>query len=105
MFHEFRKFLKDSIVHENYSAIPDGEIILRVSATELEYQFWIQPNEEKAIQIGTALTKDISTEIIYGFIGTYIGMYATGNGSANTNPADFDWFDFEKDSYPPYKWN
>jgi hypothetical protein len=27
--------------------------------------------------------------------GVIIGMYATGNGKENTNPADFDWFDYE----------
>jgi hypothetical protein len=55
--------------------------------------------------MGTAATKDISTEVISGFIGAFIGMYASGNGSANTNPADFDWFDFEEDTAVPYSWS
>ena len=28
------------------------------------------------------------------FTGTRIGLYATGNGSLSTVPADFDWFDY-----------
>ncbi|WP_377068216.1 hypothetical protein [Negadavirga shengliensis] len=27
------------------------------------------------------------------------------NGNANTNPADFDWFDFEEDPTLPYAWS
>ncbi len=65
-------------------------MFLRVSATELEYRFWVKQNDENANLIGTALTKDISTEKIEGFFGAYIGMYASGNGKANANPADFD---------------
>jgi hypothetical protein len=25
-------------------------------------------------------------------------MYASGNGKANINPADFDWFDLEEEA-------
>jgi alpha-N-arabinofuranosidase len=30
-----------------------------------------------------------------GFVGTYIGMYASGNGMASKNIADFDWFEYK----------
>jgi len=91
-----RKYLQNKNESETYHAIPKGEIILKISATELEYKFWVQPKGKKAKMVGTAATKDISTEKISGFIGAFIGMYASGNGSANTNPADFDWFDYEE---------
>lgn len=100
----FRKYLQDKIERIAYHQIPQGEIILRVSATDLEYKFWVQKEGEKAILVGTADTKDISTEKIGGFIGAYIGMYATGNGNMNTHPADFDWFDYEADPKTPYSW-
>jgi alpha-N-arabinofuranosidase len=29
------------------------------------------------------------------FTGVVIGLYATGNGQANSVPADFDWFEYE----------
>ena len=59
----------------------------------------VNEQEVKAVELlGTAITKDISTEKIWGFTGTYIGMYASGNGKSNVNPADFDWFDFEEES-------
>lgn len=91
----FRKYLQDKEAEINQVEAPDGDLILRISATELEYKFWMQAKGKAAILVGTAATKDISTEKISGFIGAFIGMYASGNGSVNTNPADFDWFDFE----------
>jgi alpha-N-arabinofuranosidase len=32
-----------------------------------------------------------------GFVGTYIGMYASGNGKKSDNVADFDWFEYRGD--------
>jgi alpha-N-arabinofuranosidase len=101
----FRKYLQDSIAEVEYKEIPNGEVILRISATELEYKFWVQSEGKPAILVGIAKTKDISTEKISGFTGAYIGMYASGNGKANTNPADFNWFDFEEHATNPYSWS
>ncbi|MBN2037490.1 MAG: family 43 glycosylhydrolase [Chitinispirillaceae bacterium] len=89
----FRRYLQDNAVETTYKEISDGDIILRISATELQYQFLIQEQGKTAEQIGSALTRDLSTEVIQGFTGVFIGMYASGNGTKNVNPADFDWFD------------
>ena len=91
----FRKYLQDEVSLEEYTEIPMGDVVLKISANELEYKFWVQPKGNNPILVGTAAIKDISTEKIGGFTGVFIGMYATGNGSSNTNPADFDWFDYE----------
>lgn len=99
-----RKYLQDKVTSLNYLKIPAGDIILHVSATDLAYKFWVQEIGKPAVLIGTAATKDLSTELIGGFTGTYIGMYASGNGSANTNPADFDFFDYEEEPTIPYVW-
>lgn len=101
----FREYLQDKVLRLNYREIPDGDITLRISATDLEYKFWLQTEGKTAELIGTATTKDLSTEKIGGFTGTYIGMYASGNGKVNTNPADFDWFDFEEEPALPYSWS
>jgi xylan 1,4-beta-xylosidase len=100
-----RKYLLDKVTKVNYKEISDGDIILRVSATELQYQFWVQEEGKPALLIGTAATKDISNENIGGFIGAFIGMYASGNGTPNVNPADFDWFEYEEDPILPYSWS
>jgi alpha-N-arabinofuranosidase len=99
-----RQFLSGKTVGLNYREIPDGEIILRISATDLEYQFWVQQEGKTAELIGTTLTKNMSTEVIGGFTGTFIGMYASGNGKNSTNPAYFDWFDFEENPQMPFAW-
>jgi alpha-N-arabinofuranosidase len=92
----FRKYLHDKVESEEYKEISKGDVELKINSTELEYKFWAQPKGKKAMLLGTAATKDISNEKIGGFIGAYLGMYASGNGKANTNPADFDWFDYEE---------
>lgn len=96
-----RKYLKDKEFNTVFKEIPDGDLILRISATDLEYQFWMQRKGKKAVLVGTANTKDLSTEVVGGFTGTFIGMYASGNGDKNTHPADFDWFDFEENTKLP----
>lgn len=37
----------------------------------------------------------LSTDVAGGFVGTYIGMYASGNGDKSDNFADFDWFEYK----------
>jgi len=74
-----------------------GAVHLLIRATELEYQFMVQQEGGKAELIATAFTKNLSTEVIGGFTGVFIGMYASGNGKENQNPADFDRFDLEHD--------
>ena len=99
-----RKYLQDKVTEVNQVDAPDGDVILRISATDIEYKFWVQGEGEPATLVGTASPKDISTEKISGFTGAYVGMYASGNGSVNTNPADFDWFDYEEGAVQPYAW-
>ena len=93
----FREYLQGKVVSIRQKEISDGEAILKINATELQYQFLVQQEGKGDDLIGTALTKHLSTEVIGGFTGVFIGMYASGNGSINANPADFDWFDYEVD--------
>lgn len=36
----------------------------------------------------------LSTDVAGGFVGAYIGLYASGNGHISSNYADFDWFEY-----------
>jgi alpha-N-arabinofuranosidase len=36
----------------------------------------------------------LSTTVAGGFVGTYLGMYASSNGRDSDNIADFDWFEY-----------
>lgn len=100
----FRECLQGKVVTAEYKEIPDDDVVLRISATVLQYEFWIQSENKPAERIGAALTKNLSTEVIGGFTGVFIGIYASGNGKENQNPADFDWFDIEEDPHLPYSW-
>ena len=40
---------------------------------------------------GTILSPDVAS----GFLGAYIGLFATSNGKVSENAADFDWFEYD----------
>lgn len=37
----------------------------------------------------------LSTDVAGGFVGNYIGVYASSNGTESSNHADFDWFEYQ----------
>lgn len=39
----------------------------------------------------------LGSETAGGFVGAYIGMFATGNGEEDDNVASFDWFCYQPD--------
>ncbi len=90
-----RQYLNDEEASTDYLELPEGEVVLSIVAGPDEYEFWVKDQDGKSPRlVGKAATRNLANEVIYGFTGVYIGMYASGNGKANTNPADFDWFDF-----------
>ncbi len=91
-----RQYLQDKEASVKTIAIPDGEIVLKISATPEKYDFYVEAAGIAPIHMGSAETKNLANETIGGFTGVFIGMYASGNGKPNTNPADFDWFDFKE---------
>lgn len=99
-----RRVARSNDISTNYLTIGEGDITLRITATDLEYHFWVQEDGQPAIPIGTFPTYLLSTEVIGGFTGVFIGMYASGNGKVNANPADFHWFDFEENPALPFSW-
>ncbi|HOP97113.1 MAG TPA: glycoside hydrolase family 43 protein [Verrucomicrobiota bacterium] len=84
--------------------VPSGELILSVKAAPLEYRFVCQQADGRQIDLGTLATRDLSTETLtaqenanFNFTGVVIGVFATGNGRRSTSPADFDWFEYERE--------
>ncbi len=75
-----RKTLKDKVVDTTCKELPaTGEVILSITATETTYTFEIKAAHVSAI-LGTASTRDVSNEVVGGFTGVFIGMYASGMG-------------------------
>ena len=98
----FRKILDGKLSEPvRYEKIGDGDVVLSVKASPLSYEFFHQSPHGRAKSLGTALTRDLSSEKLtfektgnYNFTGVYFGIYAAGNGQTNTVPADFDWFEY-----------
>ena len=101
---KFRRTIKGIDAECLVEEIPEGPVTLRIRATDSEYTFWAQADGGVPQLVASAATKDLSTEAINGFTGVFIGMYASGNGSSNTNPADFDWFDVEENVCSDFGW-
>ena len=56
------------------------EAILKISADNLNYSFSCASSNspDSFIELGTAMTKYLSSEVSSGFTGTMVGLYATG---------------------------
>lgn len=99
----FRKILDGKTIEPvHFEKIGSGDVILSVKALPLSYKFFYSSPHGRAHSLGTALTRDLSSESLtdekhfnYNFTGVFIGLYATGNGQANKVPADFDWFEYD----------
>ncbi len=68
--------------------------VLAIDADIHNYVFSFGSSDSNLKQIGTGITRYLSSEIAGGFTGVYFAMYATGNGKPCRNPADFDWFEY-----------
>ncbi len=102
-----RKVVRNKVIDPvKYIEIQPGPVILSVKASPLSYEFSCQSSEGTRQVLGAAPTKKLSVENIgfdrgMCFTGVYFGMYASGNGSRCTTPADFDWFEYLPDTSKP----
>jgi alpha-N-arabinofuranosidase len=67
----------------------------KVEADEQAYSFYIatEPETWQAVAEGVD-GRILSTPVAGGFVGAYIGMYASSDGQPSENTADFDWFEY-----------
>ena len=73
-----------------------SRVVLAVEADRARYSFSYGSSEDELRPLGGAETRYLSTEVAGGFTGVYFAMYASGNGTPCTRPADFDWFDYSE---------
>lgn len=70
--------------------IPEqGSVILAIATDKERYYFKVILQNGQILELGTGMTKLLSTEVIWGFTGVYLGLYATGNGCKSTAPAEY----------------
>jgi alpha-N-arabinofuranosidase len=72
-------------------SIPNGLILLRITADETWYTFIYAKDDDEWLELARGEVRYLCSESGAAmFTGTYFGMYAIGNGTA-----DYDWFDYE----------
>jgi xylan 1,4-beta-xylosidase len=70
-------------------------INFKVEALGQAYGFYIATETEAWLSVAENVDgRILSTSVAGGFVGTYIGMYASSNGRECSNVADFDWFEY-----------
>jgi alpha-N-arabinofuranosidase len=75
-----------------------GPVELEVNANATTYEFSAITGKTRT-SLGKLEAKQISTEKIWRpghnyFTGAFVVLFASGNGTRSTVPADFDWFDY-----------
>ena len=87
---------------DSFHELPSGDVVLSVKALPLSYEFFAQGADGVETSLGTVPTRALSTEVLTGqkgahfnFTGVFIGLFATGNGTASRAPADVDWFEYD----------
>jgi alpha-N-arabinofuranosidase len=75
--------------------VPPGPLYIKVEGNKQAYSFFATSEQDKWLTIAEEIDgRILSTPIAGGFVGTFIGMYASSNGQPSTNSADFDWFEY-----------
>lgn len=75
--------------------IEGSRFYLKVEADGQAYSFYIATEPEVWQPVAEGVDgRILSTPTAGGFVGTYIGMYASSNGQPSENTADFDWFEY-----------
>ncbi len=75
--------------------IQAGRICLKVSADGQSYNFYAATQAENWLPVAENVDgRILSTPVAGGFVGAVIGLYASSNGGAGENVADWDWFEY-----------
>jgi alpha-N-arabinofuranosidase len=75
--------------------IEGNRFYFKVEANGQAYNFYIATEPEAWQPVAEGVDgRILSTPYAGGFVGSYIGMYASSNGQPSTNTADFDWFEY-----------
>lgn len=72
-----------------------GPAYLKVEARGQAYSFAVSPDGRHWDCVAQNVDgRILSTTVAGGFVGAYIGLYASSNGQASQTTADFDWFEY-----------
>ncbi len=75
--------------------VAEGRVYLGVEARGQNYQMRFATRPDRWKPLGEPVDgRLLSTPVAGGFVGTYLGVYATSDGQPSSNHADFDWFEY-----------
>ena len=75
--------------------VKPGRLYMKIEAEGQSYNFYVTTEAECWIPVAERVDgRILSTEVAGGFVGAYIGMYASSNGHDSDNFVDFDWFEY-----------
>ena len=75
--------------------VPAGRIYLKASAVGQAYSFYAAADDENWFPLAEHIDgRILSTPVAGGYVGAYIGLYATSSGQPSENAADWDWFEY-----------
>lgn len=94
LFHDTRRTAsQDETLAEQ--PITAGRVYFQVSAAGQVYSFYYAAEAGRWQPLAEDVDgRILSTPVAGGFVGAYIGMYASSNGENSTNSADFAWFEY-----------
>ncbi len=73
-----------------------SDVLLSLDADESGYAFHVHdPIANESTMLGTIERSFFSSERAGGFVGTYLGLYATSNGRASNGCARIGWFEYQ----------
>jgi xylan 1,4-beta-xylosidase len=74
---------------------------LKVEAQGQAYSFFVSTDGKQWDPVAKKVDgRILSTTVAGGFVGAYIGLYASSNGHSSQTTADFDWFDYAGRHFP-----
>lgn len=80
------------------------KVCLHLVAEGKVYRFYIGADKNNLVRIGNDQDATInSTNHAGGFIGPFVGMYASSNGNKSHNKVAFDYFDYSPGAVNPLK--
>jgi xylan 1,4-beta-xylosidase len=76
-------------------SVKPGRLYMKVEAKGQSYSFYVTTEVECWIPVAERVDgRLLSTVLAGGFVGTYIGLYGSSNGTSSDNFVDFDWFEY-----------
>ncbi len=89
------RVIQKTVLATKVLANNDGNIYLYALSDKEKYRFayGFREGEQRSL-LDNVDASLLSTTRAGGFVGVYIGLYASSNGAESTNVADFDWFEY-----------